>query len=1029
MTVKPRIFNYAEYLRSFEVIPSDNITIFLGAGTSISAGIPSAGAMTWEFKRKLYCSELKINEERFKDIESESNRRELQEYFDSKGGFPPRGNPAEYSYYFEKCYPNSRDRKLYIQKKVENQNPSIGHLCLGALITSGKIKNVWTTNFDGLVEAGINKIQAGFSYSVFSPENSGCIPDVHSPYPKLLKLHGDYRYDSLQNTSTETQQLEALIQKEFVEIHKNRGIIVVGYSGNDLSILDAIKKVIESKGFPYGLTWCIRKGEQVNQNILELVSNANKYNNCSGFVEIDGFDDYLHDLYCISRLSNPIIDGLAEKLFKKRRPFLATQANMNYPHIKLNGLKITGIPRSVYEFEADITGWKELKELTKDKVIISSLSRGKVYCFGDINEIKNTFSKKIKSQIIVKDIQDSWLYHDYTFYIGMLYKLIAYAFISKLDLCQVKYFNRFYDTKSVVRTENGNKDYDLYDAIEIDISFIAGNLYLNITPSVEVVPRNGIQLSRSDRQWYINKSISQWYNIIFSQKLDLWLKKLGTLGNPINICLDRFQISIDPQFVFAGHKIGNTTSYFEGVFEKTEPTLQFHTTDNHYSTVHPLLGLSTYGPLDLSYNSKQYGTPVKLGIISFRDKFPVLIKHLTELKNELQPKSEKDYLKTYPGFDKVFKRYIDIPSNIDNKYVVPIEVQEVKGISQIEFYNLIKKKIDHFYTLRGDIDLLVLYIPNEFRDFRETKNDSMYFDLHDSIKLYCAKRHIKVQIIEDKSITYFDQSKVKWWLSLGIYAKANGIPWKLSSGNNSTAYIGLGYAIQKCDSNRIVMGCSQLFDSSGQGLRFMLQQIYNPIYKGKNPFMSKEDARRIVSSLKEAYFKMDPNAKLERLVIHKTTFFTNDEMEGIALALEGIPQVELLQIQQICPWRAIRKHDTKREPHGYPIKRGTTIQLDEYTFLLWTHGSVCHDDLAGRRMNYYQGARGVPMPLMVRRFRGEDPIEKTSKEILELTKMNWNGAELYKKLPVTIDFSKRLSQMAKQIESLNNEPYDFRYFI
>lgn len=209
----------------------------------------------------------------------------------------------------------------------------------------------------------------------------------------------------------------------------------------------------------------------------------------------------------------------------------------------------------------------------------------------------------------------------------------------------------------------------------------------------------------------------------------------------------------------------------------------------------------------------------------------------------------------------------------------------------------------------------------------------------------------------------------------------------------------------------------------------MLQQVHNPIYKGKNPFMSKEDARRIVSNLKEAYFKMDTNAKLEKLVIHKTTHFTSEEMEGIALALEGIPQVELLQIQEYSSWRGIRKHDIKKEPHGFPIKRGTVIQLDDYTFLLWTHGSVCHNELQGNGMNYYQGKRGIPMPLVIRRFRGEDLIETSSREILELTKMNWNGAELYKKFPVTIDFSKRLSQMAKQMESLNNNPYDFRYFI
>jgi argonaute-like protein implicated in RNA metabolism and viral defense len=78
---------------------------------------------------------------------------------------------------------------------------------------------------------------------------------------------------------------------------------------------------------------------------------------------------------------------------------------------------------------------------------------------------------------------------------------------------------------------------------------------------------------------------------------------------------------------------------------------------------------------------------------------------------------------------------------------------------------------------------------------------------------------------------------------------------------------------------------------------------------------------------------------------------------------------------------------------------------------------------------YYQGKRGIPIPLLIKRFRGTDPIEIVANDILKLTKMNWNGAELYKTMPVTIDFSKRLSAMGKQLEELGNKPYDFRFFI
>lgn len=1020
---------YSEFLRTFEVIPDDKMTVFLGAGASIGAGIPSAGSLVWEFKRKLYCSTLGIREEKFKDVESESNRRVLQDHFDSSGGYPTRGAPHEYSFYFDKCYPNPRDRKLFVQRKVENRQPSLGHLCLGALIASYKVRDIWTTNFDSLVEAGIDRVQSGLSYTVFSPENAGRIIDVHSSYPRILKLHGDYRYDPLQNTSTETQKLESLLLEEFTDTHHRKGIIVVGYSGNDESVRAVMKAVVSSHGFPYGLVWCIRKGEKAGPDILGLMAQARDANPGSGFVEIANFDDFLHDLYAICELHCPVIDTLAERLFTKRRAFHARQASEAFPPIRLNALPVKELPQSVYECETDLQGWRELRELTKGTDVIAALSKGKTYCFGSVADIKSVFAKRMRSEITITDVQDRWLRYDRTFYLGMLYDLVTRSFTKQLNLAQSQPEHRFYDPRSEIRHKLLPIGYKAYDAIDVHLVFVADALHLTLTPTVEIMSSGDAKGERRARQTLINGLTAEWYNHVYDSKLKVWLTRLRVLGDPVSIQLDRFSLRVDPKWVFAGRRTSMAVECFEGTFETPEPKLQFHVTEDYCTSIHPLQGLADFGPLDFSYGNHQHSPSIRIGIISPKSKYQVLMRHLSQLKSVLQPKSEKEYLRDFPGFDKVFRRYIDLPAGPNDKLVVTYDDANMTLRDPVEFYDMLKAKIDYFFSLRGECDLLLLYIPRELERFRELKNESVYFDLHDSIKLYCAKRQTKVQIIEDKSIDYFDQCKVKWWLSLGIHAKANGVPWKLSSEHSSTAFVGLGYAVRGGLTNRIVMGCSQMFDSAGQGMRFMLQQVNNPTYRGKNPFMSKEDARRIVAGLKEAYCGIDPNARLDRLVIHKTTHFTSEEMEGIALATEGIPQVELLQIQQDNPWRGIRKSEWKREAHGFPVKRGTTIQLDEYTFLLWTHGSVCDETLAGRNRNYYQGKRGIPIPLVVRRFRGEDPIEVVAREILGLTKMNWNGAELYKKLPVTIDFSRRLSQMAKQMETLYNQPYDFRYFI
>ena len=85
--------------------------------------------------------------------------------------------------------------------------------------------------------------------------------------------------------------------------------------------------------------------------------------------------------------------------------------------------------------------------------------------------------------------------------------------------------------------------------------------------------------------------------------------------------------------------------------------------------------------------------------------------------------------------------------------------------------------------------------------------------------------------------------------------KANGTPWRNQIVNDSTAFIGLDFAVQKVNAQtKFVFGSSQIFDSSGQGLRFLLQPIEHPVFYGKNPFMSREDAEATNSKIKRSIF-------------------------------------------------------------------------------------------------------------------------------------------------------------------------------
>ena len=126
-----------------------------------------------------------------------------------------------------------------------------------------------------------------------------------------------------------------------------------------------------------------------------------------------------------------------------------------------------------------------------------------------------------------------------------------------------------------------------------------------------------------------------------------------------------------------------------------------------------------------------------------------------------------------------------------------------------------------------------------------------------------------------------------WGLSTSLYAKATGILWHPEAIQNDTAYIGISYAFS--EEKRICIGCSQLFDSTGTGIRMVLRKINNPILLGRsNPYMREDDARSMMTELREQYYHSAPVNTLRRVVIHKTTPFIREEITGIMQAFSGI---------------------------------------------------------------------------------------------------------------------------------------------
>lgn len=1018
-----RTIDQATLIRCLSTMHNGEFDFFLGSGASAQAGIPTGGTMIWDFKRELYCSEKGVPRELYRDLNANIVQKELQEYFDAQNQYPRLYAPEEYAFYFEKCYPTPTARERYILNKVADISPSIGHLCLGNLFISKRVTNIWTTNFDELIEAGIKTLAAHHSFNVYSTANKTIAPA--NTLSSVIKLHGDYRYDHIKNTPTEIQNLEESMQKTFSEsLMLNKGLVVVGYSGSDDSIMHILEENITVPGFlRHGLVWAIPEGIHLSDRLNALMEKASNANESSCIVRIQNFDDFLYRIYATLCEKSSIIED-SWKNYAVRKVPLSFHVTPALNFIKLNSYESMSFPLCMV-FDTDISSWKELKEIIGETGMPAALYARHIYCFAEIDEIYKIFGSHVKSSIKLEGITSRILYATDSVYIGMLYSLIRNALTSEFKLIEFKRY-KYYDPEQNHFYEKFSCQ--LYEAIEISLSVYSGIVYLNIVPTVFVTDKGGNPIDRKNNQIIVNSAMSEIYNKLYNDKLRTWNKRLSSNGD---ICFSY------KGFTLSFNKIPLSCGGVERLpewptatcYHFSEPEMLFSLADKNKKSVNQLKGISRFAPLDCSGFSQQtIRRSIELAIVSPQEQIQKLLSHLAKLNQPIQPRNPNDgFLTQYSGFETIYRKGLSIPVESDSNRVFLYSQKATCNMNEIDYSNFLKRYIDRLAG-QNNFDIAIIYIPNNFSRFRE--NIQTDFNLHDSIKLYATDKSVKVQFIEERSIGFYDECKVMWGLSTSLYAKASGVLWQPIIMNNETAFIGVSYAISS--KKNVCIGCSQLFDSTGTGMRLLLRKISDPDYRGHNPYMKSDEARSIMSALRDQYNKCESINRLKRIVIHKTTQFTQEEIKGFTQALEGIDDIELLQIQEYTPWRAIRFDTTncKGLPANYPIHRGTVIPLDSESFLLWTHGCIQHNDLLGAESNYYKNRRGIPSPLLVKRFYGKASGDILTSEILMLTKMNWNsGDSLYKQLPVTLDFAKILSRMSKQNEAIYDKPYDFRYFM
>ena len=462
-----------------------------------------------------------------------------------------------------------------------------------------------------------------------------------------------------------------------------------------------------------------------------------------------------------------------------------------------------------------------------------------------------------------------------------------------------------------------------------------------------------------------------------------------------------------------------------------EPELSFHPTRSADRSLHPLRGLQKFGP----YSAGWIPDPIRVATLAPADEGQRLYNFMKDLKLKHEPKERKDYLPEWPGFHSVFGVHVQAASR--NCHIgLPEKIDADLDNSQTPHVVLAENLVRAIHNLdarRSDFDVLFIYLPKRWEPGFSggTEED---FDLHDHIKATTAVRGMPVQLVrEDSALAYPCRSSVMWRIGLALYTKAGGIPWKLAEADPETAYIGISYALRptESDRSRFVTCCSQVFDAEGSGLEFVAYDAREVEVQGDNPFLSRTEMFRVMTRSMDLYRRRHAGRSPRRVMVHKSTEFKSDEIDGCMEALHLCETVDLVQVVKNVTWQGIRiernPEQTKGKATAFPVSRGTLIGIGPREALLWVHGDV--RDVTQHRRSYFQGARSTPRPVRLVRYAGHGSWDETARAILGLSKMNWNNDSLYNPLPVTMTYAKVLSRVVKRMPNLGSTPYQFRFFM
>lgn len=273
-TPQPTRISQKRLVRIFKDIKAQNsednrFCFLLGAGASKSSGIKTG----WELSERWYeeiVEDLTNDELKTWEKAIDFDKKKIGEFYSHI-----------YKKRYESCHQIGYDE---FKRMMESAEPGLGYVILARLLSEEKHNFVITTNFDYLIEDAIRMYTSTKPFTA-GHEIMAQFISSQTERPTIIKVHRDLLLNPF-NDQKETEKLKEEWGRALLPIVKNFGLLVIGYGGNDGSLMDYLMEVGAADRKP--IYWCVRNENEINEKIVNLLTVKDF------IVKIEGFDELMY---------------------------------------------------------------------------------------------------------------------------------------------------------------------------------------------------------------------------------------------------------------------------------------------------------------------------------------------------------------------------------------------------------------------------------------------------------------------------------------------------------------------------------------------------------------------------------------------------------------------------------------------------------------------------------------------------------------------------------------------------------------